>query len=192
MHHQKSTLNSLNAGRSFFRGVAAVLAVVSSASAQVPPPPEKAATEIRVQLLDEAGLRSLLGARKGRPLLVNVWATWCAPCVEEFPALVKIDSIYRKRGLDVATISIDFEDEVEGKVLPFLKRQRARMSNFVNAFPTPSALINAIDSTWSGAIPAAFLVNERGMIVRSAIGVQSYEGLSRLAESLLFRKRPRR
>jgi hypothetical protein len=111
--------------------------------------------------------------------------------VEEFPALVKVDSVYRARGLDVATISIDFEDDVTGKVVPFLKRQRARMPSYVNAFPSPSHLIDAIDSSWSGAVPATFLVDRRGRIVRSAIGSHTYAEFSRWAEELLRQGSPR-
>ncbi|MEK6649438.1 MAG: TlpA disulfide reductase family protein, partial [Bacteroidota bacterium] len=76
--------------------------------------PAQAATgrSPEVRPLDERGLQELLTIRKGRALVLNVWAIWCLPCVEEFPELVRLDSLYRSRGLDVVTVSIDFEDEV--------------------------------------------------------------------------------
>lgn len=142
-----------------------------------------------VRLIDEAGLRSLIDERHGRGLILNVWATWCAPCVEEFPGLVKLDSAYRSAGLDVVTISIDFEDEIEGKVKPFLRRVRATMPSYVNAFPTPGDLITALHPSWSGAIPATFVYDRQGVPVTHVIGHQSYRQFSELAQRALAKRR---
>lgn len=138
-----------------------------------------------VQALDADGLKKLLSDRKGRGLVLNVWASWCIPCVEEFPDLVRLDSLYRSRGVDVVTVSIDFEDEVDTKIRPFLRRMRATMPAYVNAFPTPADLIDAIEPSWSGAIPATFVYDSKGRRVDQVIGHQSLDGFRKLAERSL-------
>jgi thiol-disulfide isomerase/thioredoxin len=138
-----------------------------------------------VRTIDSDGLRSLLSERKGRALILNVWATWCIPCVEEFPDLVRLDSLYRSRGVDVVTISIDFEDEVDTKIRPFLRRMRASMPAYVNAFPTPADLIDELEPSWSGAIPATFAYDAKGRRVDYVTGHQSLDGFRRLAERSL-------
>lgn len=138
-----------------------------------------------VLLLDERGLHDLITQRNGKALVLNVWATWCLPCVEEFPALVRLDSAFRRRNVDVVTVSIDFEDEIDGKVRPFLRRMKATMPAYVNAYPTPSDLINAIHQEWSGAIPATFFYDARGSMVAHVVGERSFEQFRVLTEQTL-------
>ncbi len=138
-----------------------------------------------VRMLEESTLSSLVKDRNGRGLVVNVWATWCLPCVEEFPDIVRLDSMYRSRGVDVVTISIDFDDEVDTKIRPFLQRVRATMPSYVNAFPTPSELIEAMDPSWSGAIPATFVYGRTGSRIEYVVGRQSFDSLKKLAEKAL-------
>src|ERR687884_723345 len=83
--------------------------------------PATAVAEVRV--LDLNGLRKLLqrdAATETRPLLINFWATWCDPCREEFPDLVKIDTEFRSKGLDFIAISLDDPPDVKTKVPAFL------------------------------------------------------------------------
>src|SRR4051812_20243165 len=71
--------------------------------------------------IDIEGLKKLLGRgadqEKPRPLLLNFWATWCDPCREEFPDLLKVEADYRALGLEFAAVSFDFAEDVE-KALP--------------------------------------------------------------------------
>src|SRR5512138_1060754 len=60
-----------------------------------------------VEPINVAGLKDLISRQKDKPLLVNFWATWCDPCRDEFPELVKIDAEYRPRALDFVTVSLD-------------------------------------------------------------------------------------
>ncbi|MCU0454578.1 MAG: TlpA family protein disulfide reductase [Bacteroidetes bacterium] len=161
--------------------VVAVMALLSGA----PSPLCAQRSAPAVKPIDARSLPSLITDRNDRGLVLNVWATWCLPCVEEFPELVRLDSLYRARGVDVVTISIDYEDEVDTKVRPFLKRMRATMPAYVNAFGTPSDLINALEPSWSGGIPATFVYDRRGNRVEYVVGHQSLEAFRRLAERAL-------
>src|SRR4051812_25415880 len=90
--------------------------------AQAAPPKQTsvkvaASTPLKPLEIDIEGLKKILrlgtDARPSHPLLLNFWATWCDPCREEFPDLLKIEADYRKRGLKFAAVSFDFSEDVQ-------------------------------------------------------------------------------
>jgi thiol-disulfide isomerase/thioredoxin len=105
-----------------------------------------------------------------RPLLVNFWATWCDPCREEFPDLVRIDQKNRRRGLEFITVSLDEPSDIGTVVPQFLKEMRAGMPAYLLNVPEPETAINAVDPDWPGALPATFLFDGRGQIVFKHFG----------------------
>ena len=127
-----------------------------------------APTTPRVSLIDEAGFKQLLarGAPpQDGPLLVNFWATWCDPCREEFPDLVKIDADYRSKGLHFVAISLDDVADMKTTVPRFLRSQHARMPVYLLDVPDPETIIQMVDTTWQGDMPATFLYDQSGNIV---------------------------
>jgi thiol-disulfide isomerase/thioredoxin len=128
----------------------------------------KPAAPPKVTEIDEAALKSLLGAGAGRarPLLVNFWATWCVPCREEFPDLLKIRGRYADDKLDFVLVSLDDPSDI-GKAVPeFLSEQRATMlpAYLLHAGDDNTA-INLVDPDWSGELPATFLYDRSGSLV---------------------------
>jgi thiol-disulfide isomerase/thioredoxin len=115
-------------------------------------------------------MQSLLKRDGNRPLLVNFWATWCGPCREEFPDLVKIDARYRPKGLDFIAISLDDLADLNTEVPKFLKTMKARMPVYLLNMPDPEPAINSVDRAWSGALPATFLYNKNGQVVYKYFG----------------------
>jgi thiol-disulfide isomerase/thioredoxin len=131
-----------------------------------PRPASLIGTQIRV--IDDAGMKSLLARGtppQDRPLLLNFWATWCDPCREEFPDLVKIDSDYRSKGLDFVAISLDDLTDMKTAVPRFLRSQRAKMPVFLLDVPDPQTIIELVDPTWQGDMPATFLYDRSGTMV---------------------------
>jgi thiol-disulfide isomerase/thioredoxin len=119
-------------------------------------------------LLDADGIKHLLARGtppNDRPLLVNFWATWCEPCREEFPDLVKIDAAYRERGLQFVGISIDDPSEVDKGVPKFLNAMHAQMPQYVLNVTDSEPVINLIDPGWGGELPATFLFDRQGHII---------------------------
>jgi len=112
------------------------------------------------------------------PLLINFWATWCEPCREEYPDLVKIDSQFKDKGLDFITVSLDDVDDIKTKVPEFLKDMRAKMPAYLLNTPEPETAIAAVDKDWSGSLPATFLLNSKGEVVYSHQGKIKPEELS--------------
>ncbi len=137
---------------------------------------------IDVEVISVEDLKEVIKNRNGKPLLINVWATWCAPCREEFPDLVKIAEVYKEK-IDVIAISVDFPEEIDSKIIPFLKKQNASFSNYVIKVVEPEDFINFLNLEWSGAIPATFIYDEKGKQVKHLIGMQSFTEFKKVIEN---------
>ena len=112
--------------------------------------------------LDQAALQKLIRERNGRILFLNVWATWCAPCVEEFPDLVRLSKAYQGNEVEVVGISADYPDEIESKILPFVKKHDVPFRIYVAKFDHQEDFINSLNTTWSGALPASLIYDVHG------------------------------
>ena len=123
-----------------------------------------------VKAVDVAGLQTLLKRENAKPLLVNYWATWCEPCREEFPDLVKIDADYRPKGLDFIAVTLDDLADIKTAVPRFLRQMRARMPVYLLNLSDPEPAIVMVDPKWSGALPATFLYNGKGEVVYKSLG----------------------
>ncbi len=128
----------------------------------------------QVREVDAEGLKKLLrldASAPKQPLLVNFWATWCVPCREEFPDLVKINDEFAPRGLNFITVSLDDPAEIDKTVPQFLREMRAtKMPAYLLNTPEPETAINAVDPTWSGGLPATFLFDRERRVVFKHIG----------------------
>ena len=82
----------------------------------------------QVKIIIVSDLEKIINQSGDRALLINVWATWCLPCREEFPDLVKLAKYYDKN-IRVIGISVDDSDDLKSKVIPFLKSQNAEFEN---------------------------------------------------------------
>lgn len=116
----------------------------------------------KVTQIDEVGIKTTLKPN-GKPLLVNFWATWCDPCREEFPDLVKIDAEYKGK-IDFITISLDDLAEIKRDVPKFLAEMKAGMPAYLLKVADESAVISSITKDWSGGLPFTILYNEKGEI----------------------------
>jgi thiol-disulfide isomerase/thioredoxin len=123
-----------------------------------------------VSEIDTEALKRMLARQKERPLLVNFWATWCDPCRDEFPDLVKIDAEYRPRSLDFVTVSLDDVQEIKTEVPKFLVSMNAKMPTFLLNVADPEPAINAVDPKWQGDLPATFLYDVKGDVVYKHFG----------------------
>ena len=95
---------------------------------------------------------------------------------EEFPDLVKIAK--RAHNAEIIGISLDYPDEKDSKVIPFIKNQNVPFKIYIASFHKPEELINAIDSTWNGAIPATFFYDGHGIQKSSIIGRATHDNFA--------------
>lgn len=130
---------------------------------------EWAKQPVSLEMIDEAGVKDLLKNNSDKLRLINVWATWCGPCVAEFPSFITINRMYRGRDFEFISISAD-NPEKKDKVLKFLQKQHAANTNFLFSVDDKYKLIEAIDPKWQGALPYTVLVEPGGKIVYAKQG----------------------
>ena len=138
-----------------------------------------------VSTIDLAGLRSMISERHGRPLLLNVWATWCIPCREEFPDLVRLRSAYPDSAVDMVAISVDYPDEVDSKIRPFLSHLRVPFPVCVSGVKKQEDFMNALDSLWNGGVPATFIYDGNGHRRTFLFGQKSYSVFKSELDSIM-------
>lgn len=110
------------------------------------------------------GVRTLLENHTDKLRLINVWATWCVPCVQEFSDLVTLNRMYRDRGFQLVSISTD-DTAQAARALAFLEKKESSSPNYIYTGDSKYALIDAIDPNWKGALPYSILVDPGGKVV---------------------------
>jgi peroxiredoxin len=129
--------------------------------------------------VDAAGVAALAKNPSNRFRLVNVWATWCSPCVAEFPALVSLSRRLSNRDFELVTISMD-DPKMKPQAKKFLEQQNAvpsarlkrllaaegrETANFIYTEASSDALVQALDPAWQGPLPHTVLIAPGGKIV---------------------------
>jgi thiol-disulfide isomerase/thioredoxin len=125
------------------------------------------------------GIATLVRNNSNKLRLINLWATWCVPCVEEFPELVTLNRMYRDRGFELVSISTD-DSTARPKALHFLEKQQSSSPNYIYAGDDKYRLIEAIDPKWQGALPYSLLVEPGGKIVYAHQGAIDPSGLRKI------------
>ena len=124
--------------------------------------------------LDRSGISSLIEQRNGKILVLNIWATWCQPCKEEFPDLMLLSDSLRDDNVDVIALSVDFPDEIDSKIIPFLTAMGSRLKVYVADVDSQDEMFALFSAEWSGAIPATFIFDPSGKERKALIGKKSY------------------
>ena len=125
---------------------------------------------VTLDTINEQGIRGLIKNHSDKLRLINVWATWCGPCETEFPELVAINHMYRKRDFEFISISAD-EPGRKDKALQFLQKQQASVKNYIFSGDSKYQLIESVDAKWPGALPYTLLVEPGGKIVFAKEGI---------------------
>lgn len=115
---------------------------------------------ISVNSYDFNSFKPFLEMHNDTTYVVNFWATWCKPCVEELPNFEKINADYKDKKVKVILVSLDMKKQVESNLLPFMKRKNLQSAVVLLNDPDANAWISKVDSTWSGAIPATVIYNK--------------------------------
>ena len=140
----------------------------------------KAQDLITFQNFDE--LNAYIQNNSDKPLVINFWATWCAPCVKELPYFQKLHE--ENPNVKVITVSLDFEKQVESKLKPFLKKKNYTFITTYMADKKFNNWISKVDENWSGSIPATWIINgTKGLFVEQEFA--SFEELNQFVNESL-------
>lgn len=119
---------------------------------------------VEIQQLDEAGLARLMKNDTDKLLLVNVWATWCGPCVAELPELVTMNRMYRRRNFQLITISLDEPDQ-KAAALKLLQEKHVAATNYLSTVSNRDRFADLVDKEWAGPVPHTVLVAPGGKVL---------------------------
>jgi peroxiredoxin len=128
---------------------------------------ELAEIESQPVTLQPASQGDFQGLRKndsGKLRLVNFWATWCAPCVQEMPEIQTMLRMYGHRPFEVVTVSINYPDEKAG-ALAALTKLHATSRNLILGTTDIYTLLAAFDPDWNAAVPYTMLIKPNGEVV---------------------------
>ncbi len=120
--------------------------------------------EVALKLIDEQGIKALVRNDGDKLRLVNLWATWCGPCMEELPELVAIERMYRRRRFEFVTISADAPEEKDD-ALKALKEKHAATVNYLFEGNDKYKLMDAVDEKSTGALPHTLLIAPGGKVL---------------------------
>ena len=127
------------------------------------------AEPVTLEMVTAAELKTLRTNPTGKVLLVNFWATWCGPCITEFPAIEETWRMFRRRDFDLVTISTNYPDEKNG-VLKTLQAQHASSRNLQFASDDTYALQAAFDAKWDAGVPFTMVLAPGGKVIYQVQG----------------------
>jgi thiol-disulfide isomerase/thioredoxin len=120
-------------------------------------------------------IENIKNENSGKVIVINFWASWCKPCTDEFPALVKLNEEYKDRNFRLIFISLDFKEEVSTKLLPFLKNNNVDFTSYYLDDNNPDEIMDYFNKKWDGGIPATFILDTSGKIRKFILGEHTYE-----------------
>ncbi len=135
---------------------------------------------VNLEEIDSEGVKRLVKNEESDKLrLINVWATWCGPCIIEYPDFLEIHRMYGARDFEFISISADKLDKKE-RALKFLKEKHSGVRNYIFKEEDIYKLIEAIDSKWNGALPYTILIEPKGKVIYSTQGSIDTQKLKQL------------
>lgn len=121
---------------------------------------EKASEEVSLspKVIKWDGLEAVMNRKSEKLQVINFWATWCAPCIKELPYFEEVNKTAADK-IDVTLVSLDFADEFEKRVLPFVEKRDIQSQVLLLDEIDYNSWIDKVDPSWSGAIPATLIIN---------------------------------
>jgi len=162
--------------------IAAVILAISGAWTAWAAPQAKAPGD--PVLIDAQSFQKILQEHRGKPLLVNFWATWCEPCRAEYPMLNELAKQYGPKGLQVVGVSMDDDGDMI-LVRRFLARYKPVFPNYRKKPGDEAAFRQSVLPSWAGVMPVSIFYAKDGRIVLNFMGQKSREQYEQAIQSLL-------
>ncbi|MBC8109493.1 MAG: TlpA family protein disulfide reductase [Verrucomicrobia bacterium] len=136
--------------------------------------------QAQVKVVKLADLQQLLTAKQDTTYIINFWATWCSPCIEELPYFEEINRKTADRNVKVYLVSLDEIEGLDHKVVSFIKKKNLQSEVWLLDEHDANVWMNQIDTSWSGAIPATLVVNtfrRKRIFVDESVTLQVLEAM---------------
>jgi thiol-disulfide isomerase/thioredoxin len=133
--------------------------------------------------VNEEAFQKLVSSHKGTVVAVNVWATWCAPCRAEMPALVAFEKRHSSEGFVLVLVSAN-DPEEEKAARQFLEELGVTSQPYIKQAADDQKFIDSVDPKWSGSLPATFIYDRSGKRIKSFFGEVDIRELEALLRTL--------
>lgn len=140
-------------------------------------------TDVRFPVYDFEGLAPLLHQDDGKTYVINFWATWCKPCVEELPYFERLNAEQKKNNVEVILVSLDMPNMWTSRLEPFVEKKGLQSKVIILDDPKQNDWIPKVAETWGGGIPATLIYNtqKRQFYERSF----TYEELNKIIHTFI-------
>jgi len=138
-----------------------------------------------VRQIDKEGLAALVHKTADTVYVLNFWATWCGPCVQELPSFDTLAMAFEKKPVKVVLVSNDFLDELNTKLKPFVRKRKPKPEIQLLTETDASVWLELVDKDWSGAIPVTLLYNGKTNRRHFIMAETRFAELERLTNDLL-------
>jgi thiol-disulfide isomerase/thioredoxin len=125
------------------------------------------------RLLNAQALRDLLGAQRGKVVILNLWATWCAPCLREIPVLISIANGMAARGVVLVGVAMDEPQSLNTLVEPFRARFFPQFTTWLRDEPDMDSIASVVDQTWNEILPTTYIIARDGKLLTKIQGARS-------------------
>lgn len=115
----------------------------------------------RVAVLKFPALQQRLAQPSDTTYVVNFWATWCGPCVQEMPTIEKIRAAYATQKVKVLLVSLDYVSQLDQKVKPFVQKRSLKSEVLLLNETDPNTWLQKVDTKWSGSLPFTLIFNNQ-------------------------------
>jgi thiol-disulfide isomerase/thioredoxin len=117
-----------------------------------------------VKVLNFSEFESYMNKESDTIYVINFWATWCAPCVREIPVFEQLNQKYSDEKLRIILVSLDFPNQLESRLLPFVERMEMKNEVILLDAPRANQWIPIVSESWTGAIPATLIYKKETRI----------------------------
>lgn len=115
-----------------------------------------------------------LAARKGQVVVLNLWATWCTPCLKEIPDLLSLEREFAARGVVLVAVGMDEPEELS-RVDDFRRKFFPEFRSYLRNEPDMDTLVSVVDPAWNELLPTTYLIGRDGRVARRIQGKKSLE-----------------
>jgi thiol-disulfide isomerase/thioredoxin len=151
-------------------------------------PPRAGTPQAKTQhdppVIDAQGYEKLVQQHRGKPLLINLWATWCEPCRDEYPLLNELAKEYSPKGLQVVGVNYDQEGDLI-LMRRFIARYKPVFPNYRKKQGSEAEFSQAVLPGWNGALPTTLFYDKDGKQVGHQVGAGSREVFESAIRQLL-------
>ena len=143
------------------------------------------AAEPPLTLVRAPELQQRLESERGRVVILNLWGTWCVPCLREIPDLMEVERRLAPRGVRLIGLGMDEGSQRDALVLPFHRKHFPAFRSYLRNESDMDTLVSVVDPAWNEILPTTYLIGRDGKVFRKIQGRRTVEEFIALLEPAL-------